>query len=802
MSATRVRYQGTVPRAALALIASAADEDERDASPIDQWLVDEHRFAEPSDLWNDFVEAMEDNKEDFLSSQTDLIEESGLDPEIAWKIYLEQYLDRSRDRWVGRRGGEARMPDPGNFFTAAEWLDKRAKRAGTQWWSNNGVEALELEIVVRDVLEQTLPPKLARAVKEDPSLVRSLRDPDMRWVRWKRMDAWAPDADRIVILDTYNLGVDHDDLVAVGSHVGALFRALNAARDELEKRYPGKFVWWTVRLRPGTSSEIVAIEWQVPEEEADERDARTGHLKKNPRSMMTSSAWDTAREKLRSAAAMASSKQTHTKAKKNPPHRCKTCGVEYRPGTKHKCPTVELLFDADVRRCIPQDFADEIKRELVLGVDDETWETLEKGDTEDNEWIWEAWDDVLSDALIVETPITKGDLVDAILDAEQELAEMERGTIEALKKSKAITRLRAELAEEGERVMEEARELDRAGKIAERNDLLIQHGAVVYTLDTNDNGDVFQVPWGMERVDEDSDSDEFWTWPFCADCGASTAIGTPTPHECERKDVEEVKKNPQHVRDRMKEIASKRGKSQGSPIAFLATRIHQNAPADVGVVDPRDPSRVIMEGEAVAVSGRMVTVREYQSGDEHDFPIEQIWISGAGAPNSLINNPASAMLEDAKAKFEEFHRKKPTKIGEFHQNFVVPDEIGLLGKAVHVLYRSDKKDPATGKQPKKPVDYIHEHYAGVNCYAPNDELEQVEVPEFVREADALVLLGLCLGFRFEDDEGEHDAQGEEPLPELYATPCGKALVVVQDKREVLAIIWGGGLGVWARGIDG
>ena len=165
-------------------------------------------------------------------------------------------------------------------------------------------------------------------------------------------------------------------------------------------------------------------------------------------------------------------------------------------------------------------------------------------------------------------------------------------------------------------------------------------------------------------------------------------------------------------------------------------------------------------------------------------------------------NPV-AQLEDAKAKFEEFHRKQPTKIGEFASSFEIPTTMCELGDAVHVLYRSDKKDPATGRQPKKPVDYIHEHHAGVKAYAVDmDGLTEVDVPDFICKADALVLLGFCLGFRYRDDDGEQDAEGDDPLPELYATPCGKALIVVQDKKEVLAMIWGGGLGVWARGIDG
>lgn len=172
-------------------------------------------------------------------------------------------------------------------------------------------------------------------------------------------------------------------------------------------------------------------------------------------------------------------------------------------------------------------------------------------------------------------------------------------------------------------------------------------------------------------------------------------------------------------------------------------------------------------------------------------------------PRVTVTNPQAALLEDAKAKFEEFHRKAPTKIGEFFHGLQIPHAVGELGRAIHILYRSLKKDPSTGRQPKKPVDYIHEHYAGVKMFqVDNDDLAQVEVPAFIREADALVLLGQCMGFRFECDGEPHDAEGTQPLPELYCTPCGKALLIIQDKRELLAMSWGGGLGVWARGIDG
>jgi hypothetical protein len=75
------------------------------------------------------------------------------------------------------------------------------------------------------------------------------------------------------------------------------------------------------------------------------------------------------------------------------------------------------------------------------------------------------------------------------------------------------------------------------------------------------------------------------------------------------------------------------------------------------------------------------------------------------------------------------------------------------------------------------------------------------VPAFIRDADSLVLLGDCLGFTYENEYGEAiEASATNPLPELYTIPSGRALVVVQSKRTVLALLWGGKLGVEARGI--
>jgi hypothetical protein len=118
-----------------------------------------------------------------------------------------------------------------------------------------------------------------------------------------------------------------------------------------------------------------------------------------------------------------------------------------------------------------------------------------------------------------------------------------------------------------------------------------------------------------------------------------------------------------------------------------------------------------------------------------------------------------------------------------------------------VLYRSDKLDPETGRQPRKPIDYIHEHDGGVHVYR-TDGRADTEVPRFISGAKELVLLGQCLGFAYEDVDGgeEVEAQVRTPYPDLYTIPSGRALLVIQGRRSVLAIIWGGRLGVEARGI--
>lgn len=168
---------------------------------------------------------------------------------------------------------------------------------------------------------------------------------------------------------------------------------------------------------------------------------------------------------------------------------------------------------------------------------------------------------------------------------------------------------------------------------------------------------------------------------------------------------------------------------------------------------------------------------------------------------SRLSDEEREAAADAISKYKEFHRYDPRQIGEFPSSFRIPTTVYKAGRALWVTYRSGKVDPSTLRKPSKPVSYIHEHDAGViTCFATKTAGGQaVDVPRKFVEVPALTRLGVCLGFGFGDDE---EVRCTRPMPDLYTTPDGKCLLVVQSKKKVVAMMWGGGLGVFPRGIDG
>lgn len=169
----------------------------------------------------------------------------------------------------------------------------------------------------------------------------------------------------------------------------------------------------------------------------------------------------------------------------------------------------------------------------------------------------------------------------------------------------------------------------------------------------------------------------------------------------------------------------------------------------------------------------------------------------------------SHSVRNAVDLYEAFHRYEPQNIGEFAPGFRIPTHVYRQGKAIDVLYRSRKTDPETLKRPRKPIDYIHDHDSeGMTTYLVEGDGERIETPDWIRDAEALTSLGLCLAFTFEAPSGAVvKGKGTQPLPELYALQVGwvnvrSALLVVEDKRSVVAIMWGGELRVEPRGIVG
>lgn len=173
-------------------------------------------------------------------------------------------------------------------------------------------------------------------------------------------------------------------------------------------------------------------------------------------------------------------------------------------------------------------------------------------------------------------------------------------------------------------------------------------------------------------------------------------------------------------------------------------------------------------------------------------------------------NPSCGELSDedeaAVEKYLEFHRYDAKHLDTV--DIQIPEIVYKGGKGGWVTYRSRKVDPSTLVRPKRPVDYIHEFDAGVNIYRPDagEGRERTTVPDEFRHVGALVKLGMCLGFEYKNAGGVTEAQTSRPLPELAccinARGESKCLYVIQDRRRVIALIWGGALGVFARGIDG
>lgn len=162
------------------------------------------------------------------------------------------------------------------------------------------------------------------------------------------------------------------------------------------------------------------------------------------------------------------------------------------------------------------------------------------------------------------------------------------------------------------------------------------------------------------------------------------------------------------------------------------------------------------------------------------------------------------MRHNAEKLFEDFHKYPSTKIDEMPSSFYIPEHVAFAGPALFVLYRSKKFDPLTYAKPSGPIDYIHEHKAGVKAYVVKGDGPERKVPKQIHSAGKLTFLGKCLGFGFVDEDGDEVEASCTGKVELCAVPYrkGHALLAIENRRKVLALIWGGKLRVEPRGIVG
>ncbi len=154
--------------------------------------------------------------------------------------------------------------------------------------------------------------------------------------------------------------------------------------------------------------------------------------------------------------------------------------------------------------------------------------------------------------------------------------------------------------------------------------------------------------------------------------------------------------------------------------------------------------------------------------------------------------------------YRRFHQFEPHKVGEFAKGFSIPTEVHHVGQAKTMFYTSDKLNPETHDD-EGWISYYHEHKPGVKfCVVrPETDSDLISVPSRICTVDALIRLGDCEGFEYEDFNGKIvKAESTGRPPEWYTTPSGKALLIVQDKRTVVAVLWGGQLHVEARGVVG
>ncbi len=156
-------------------------------------------------------------------------------------------------------------------------------------------------------------------------------------------------------------------------------------------------------------------------------------------------------------------------------------------------------------------------------------------------------------------------------------------------------------------------------------------------------------------------------------------------------------------------------------------------------------------------------------------------------------------LRAAVEVFEDFHDFDHRRIGKFDGRMRIPSAVWVPGPCKYVTYKSDKWGKGT-------YEYIHTITSfprvRIGLVEKFDGARRVTVPARVQKVEAVTLIGRCTGFSYVDVDGEAVECATNAKHEWFWSPSAKALILVEGKRRVVAVVWGGKLNVEPRGIVG
>ncbi|MHC4175882.1 MAG: hypothetical protein ACYSWU_00135 [Planctomycetota bacterium] len=148
--------------------------------------------------------------------------------------------------------------------------------------------------------------------------------------------------------------------------------------------------------------------------------------------------------------------------------------------------------------------------------------------------------------------------------------------------------------------------------------------------------------------------------------------------------------------------------------------------------------------------------------------------------------------------FEDFHAYDVKDAKRLPSSVAIPTSVYYAGPCVYVTYRSDKWKDGTH-------DYVHdiESFPRVVVGLVGQKTSRKRrVPK--RICDNTTLVGLnkkALGFGYRGGDGEL-VDATAAGCKWYWHPQGKALLLIRNRRKLVAIIWGGELDWKPQGLVG